>query len=49
MNNIIKCPHCNKCFFGATNSICPFCKKDTNVVPELPEFMNDIFGGFKND
>jgi len=49
MNNIIKCPHCNRCFFGVVDSICPLCKKNTNEVPEMPDVMNDIFGGFNND
>jgi len=52
MNNVIKCPHCNKIFFDIQNNNCPFCGKYTNVLPDTFKNMfgkdnpfNEIFGG----
>ena len=42
MNNIVKCPHCNKAFFGARDSICPFCHKDTE--DDVMDIFNNMFG-----
>jgi len=47
MSEPVKCPHCQKIFFKI-DDICPFCKKDINDLSNIvPDFINDIFGGFE--
>lgn len=40
MNNIRKCPHCNKVFFYIGKDICPYCNKS---IIEAFNFLKDIF------
>lgn len=40
MNNVIKCPHCNKVFFEIGSNICPHCGKNIYDVFDL---FKDIF------
>lgn len=45
MNNIRKCPHCNKCFIYVGSDICPHCNKDIKDTKGLlPDFIRDMFG-----
>jgi len=40
MNNVTKCPHCNKVFFG-NSQICPFCKKN---IDDINNIYKNMFG-----
>lgn len=41
MNEVIKCPHCKKCFMNSGVANCPYCGKD---VTQSPDIINDLFG-----
>ncbi len=47
MNNVNKCPHCNKAYFDIGNDKCPHCnKKPSDYKMDCPDFLKEIFGGF---
>ena len=47
--NPIKCPHCGKIFFDIGSTICSFCKKNIEIIPNIFESknpLNDLFDNF---
>ena len=43
-NDVIKCAHCNKCFFDNNGDKCPHCGKSIRISAETADMFGKIFG-----
>jgi len=44
MNEVLKCPHCQKCFINSGVVNCPYCGKDVTQQPNMSNIIDDLFG-----
>lgn len=51
MDQIIRCPNCQKIFFDIGENKCPFCGKDRYKYPNksLSKYFNNTFKGLKKN